>query len=308
MKDVIVIGVDHGYAAMKTVHFSFPTGLVEYEHEPYTQKDVLEYNGRYYVVGSGRQPLQRDKTQTEDYYLLTLAAIAKELEHRGAEHTASVHLAAGLPLTSFGRDKKSFRSYLYRDGSAIPFRYEGQDYTVTIQEVSLFPQGYAAVLTQTELLDEPSVIVADIGGWTVDLMRLDNRIPNAATCRSLELGMIRCLDEISEQIRRSLGLSMTAAQIESVLRSDTSHVNEDSKKIIHLEAERYTKRLLSAIAESGLDVRAMPAVFLGGGAALLKRHVSAADGLCRPVILDDVSLNAKGYEWLTERLEQKHEQ
>lgn len=44
MKDVIVIGVDHGYAAMKTVHFSFPTGLVEYEHEPYTQKDVLEYN------------------------------------------------------------------------------------------------------------------------------------------------------------------------------------------------------------------------------------------------------------------------
>ena len=55
---------------------------------------------------------------------------------------------------------------------------------------------------------------------------------------------------------------MTAAQIESVLRSDTSHVNEDSKKIIHLEAERYTKRLLSAIAESGLDVRACPLFFL----------------------------------------------
>ncbi len=55
MSGSIIIGIDHGYAAMKTVHFSFPTGLVEYEHEPYTQKDVLEYNGRYYVVGSGRQ-------------------------------------------------------------------------------------------------------------------------------------------------------------------------------------------------------------------------------------------------------------
>ena len=308
MKDVIVIGVDHGYAAMKTVHFSFPTGLVEYEHEPYTQKDVLEYNGRYYVVGSGRQPLQRDKTQTEDYYLLTLAAIAKELEHRGAEHTASVHLAAGLPLTSFGRDKKSFRSYLYRDGSAIPFRYEGQDYTVTIQEVSLFPQGYAAVLTQTELLDEPSVIVADIGGWTVDLMRLDNRIPNAASCRSLELGMIRCLDEIGEQIRRTLGLSMTAAQMESVLRGEAVRINEDARKIIDRQADAYVHRLLSAITESGLDTRAMPAVFLGGGAALLKRTVSAADGLCRPVILDDVSLNAKGYERLAERLTKNDEQ
>ena len=302
MKDVIVIGVDHGYAAMKTVHFSFPTGLVEYEHEPYTQKDVLEYNGRYYVVGSGRQPLQRDKTQTEDYYLLTLAAIAKELEHRGAEHTASVHLAAGLPLTSFGRDKKSFRSYLYRDGSAIPFRYEGQDYTVTIQEVSLFPQGYAAVLTQTELLDEPSVIVADIGGWTVDLMRLDRRIPNAATCRSLELGMIRCVDEIGEQVRRLFGLSLTAPQIESVLRGDSASMDERVRAVIHAQADKYVRGLLSAITESGLDVRAMPTVFLGGGAALMKRHGGAVEGLFRPFILDDVCLNAKGYERLVAQM------
>ena len=302
MKDVIVIGVDHGYAAMKTVHFSFPTGLVEYEHEPYTQKDVLEYNGRYYVVGSGRQPLQRDKTQTEDYYLLTLAAIAKELEHRGAEHTASVHLAAGLPLTSFGRDKKSFRSYLYRDGRAIPFRYEGQDYTVTIQEVSLFPQGYAAVLTQTELLDEPSVIVADIGGWTVDLMRLDNRIPNAATCRSLELGMIRCLDEIGEKVRQMFGVSMTDAQIESILRGGAVSVDDRVRAVIHTQAGQYVQDLLSAIMESGLDVRAMPAIFLGGGAALLKRHITATESLCRPLILDDVCLNAKGYERLVERM------
>lgn len=298
MSETITIGIDHGYAAMKSAHFSFPTGLVEYDHEPYTSKDVLEYGGRYYVVGSGRQPLQKDKTLTEDYYLLTLAAIARELEHRGAERTASVHLAAGLPLTSFGRDKKKFREYLLRGGQPVSFRYEGNGYTVTIAEVSLFPQGYAAVLTQSELLDEPSIIVADIGGWTVDLMRLDNRIPNAATCRSLELGMIRCLDEISEQIRRNLGLSMTAAQIENALQGGVSSVDENAKQIIHREAGAYVRRLLSAITESGLDARAMPAVFLGGGAALLKRHVSATDGLCRPFILDDVCMNAKGYERL----------
>ena len=301
MNDTIIIGVDHGYAAMKTAHFSFPTGLVGYEHEPYTRKDVLEMDGRFYVVGTGRQPLQKDKTRTEDYYLLTLAAIAKELEHRQTGPVASVHLAAGLPLTSFGRDKKKFEEYLFRDGQPVTFRYEWITYTVTIEKVSLFPQGYAAVLTQTTLLDEPSVIVADIGGWTVDLMRLDGRMPNAATCRSLELGMIRCLDEIAEQIRRSLGLSMTAAQIEHILNGGTG-MDEQAQKIIHKEAGAFTRRLLSAIAESGLDARAMPAIFLGGGAALMKRHVRAADGLCRPLILDDVCLNAKGYERLVEQL------
>ena len=139
-------------------------------------------------------------------------------------------------------------------------------------------------------------------------MRLDNRIPHAASCRSLELGMIRCLDEIGEQIRRALGLSMTAAQMESVLRGDAVHINEDARKIIDRQADAYVHRLLSAITESGLDTRAMPAVFLGGGAALLKRNVSAADGLCRPVILDDVSLNANGYERLAERLSKNDEQ
>ena len=276
MSEGYVIGVDHGYAAMKTVHGSFPSGLVAYEHEPYTQKNVLEYGGTYYVVGSGRQPLQKDKTRTEDYYLLTLAAIARELDCRNAERTCSVILAAGLPLTSFGRDKKKFRAYLLRDGKPVPFRYEGRDYTVTVRDVKLFPQGYAAVLTQTELLDEPSVIVADIGGWTVDLMRLDNRLPNAATCRSLEWGMIRCID--------------------------ASSLPDEAKGIIHAQADLYVQNLLSTITECGLDTRAMPTIFIGGGAALMKRRVSATNGLCRPVILDDVSLNAKGYERLVRQM------
>ncbi len=114
--------------------------LVAHEHEPYTLNNVLEYGGKYYVVGSGRQPLQKDKTQTEDYYLLTLAAIAKELEYRNAGTVADVHLAAGLPLTSFGRDKKAFRDYLCRDGKPVSFRFEGQDYVITISKVSLYPR------------------------------------------------------------------------------------------------------------------------------------------------------------------------
>ena len=299
MSDVCTIGVDHGYAAMKTAHCSFPTGVVEYEHEPYTQKNVLEYGGRYYVVGSGRQPLQKEKAATEDYYLLTLA---KEIEVREADRTTEVVLAAGLPLTSFGRDKRRFREYLLRDGKPVLFRYEGREYAVTVTDVSLFPQGYAAVLTQAELLDEPSIVVADIGGWTVDLMRLDNRIPNAATCRSLELGMIRCLDEISEKVRQMFGISMTDPQIEAVLRGSVGSINERVKAVIHAQANQYVQELLSAITESGLDTRAMPAIFLGGGAALLKRHVAATEGLCRPLILDDVCLNAKGYERLVERM------
>ena len=37
------IGIDHGYYAIKTRHFSFPAGIAVYSHEPYTLQNTLEY-------------------------------------------------------------------------------------------------------------------------------------------------------------------------------------------------------------------------------------------------------------------------
>ena len=37
----------------------------------------------------------------------------------------------------------------------------------------------------------------------------------------------------------------------------------------------------------------------------MKRRVAAAEGLCRPFILDDVCLNAKGYERLVGQMSQR---
>ena len=90
----IIIGIDHGYYAIKTAHCSFPAGLTSYgEHEPYTRQGLLEFGGCFFVCGSGRQPIQRDKTANDNYYLLTLAAIAKEIRQRGLPPECSVRIA-----------------------------------------------------------------------------------------------------------------------------------------------------------------------------------------------------------------------
>ena len=227
----IIIGIDHGYYAIKTAHCSFPAGLTSYgEHEPYTRQGLLEFGGCFFVCGSGRQPIQRDKTVNDNYYLLTLAAIAKEILQRGLPPECSVRIAAGLPLTSFGRDKPKFRDYLLRSKQPVNFRFEDVEYSITIEEVAIFPQGYAALMTETGLLqDEPSMLLMDLGGWTVDLMRIDNAIPVADTAHSLELGMIRCVDDIREQVRRETGLSLTDAQIENMLAGQPCTVSQTTK-------------------------------------------------------------------------------
>ncbi len=300
MSDMHVIGIDHGNAGMKTRSYCFSSGIAEYEHEPFTAKDVLEYDGKYYVCGTGRQPYLRDKTVNNRYYLLTLAAIAKEMNARQIASPADICIAAGLPLTNYGRDINAFSNYLTSKSNPIRFKYEKKDFEINIREVLIFPQAYAALSLHTDMIKgEPSIIVADIGGWTVDLMRIDYGTPDASTCRSLELGMIRCMDEIAEQVRRSVGLSVTAAQIESVLKGESCAMNEKARTVIKAEGEKYTERLLSAISESGFDTAAMPIIFMGGGAGLMKSHVAPSLDLYRPIIIEDIQVNAKGYERLT---------
>ena len=132
----IIIGIDHGYYAIKTAHCSFPAGLTSYgEHEPYTRQGLLEFGGCFFVCGSGRQPIQRDKTMNDNYYLLTLAAIAKEIQQRSLPPECSVRIAAGLPLTSFGRDKPRFKEYLLRSKQPVNYKFEGVEYSITIEEV-----------------------------------------------------------------------------------------------------------------------------------------------------------------------------
>lgn len=293
----IIIGIDHGYSAIKTRQVCFPTGITHYEYEPYTMQNVLQYTNSYYVCGTGRQTLVKNKTANENYYLLTMAAIAQEIQKRRCERTAKVVLAAGLPLAGFGREKQPFREYLFRKEQPLRFQYEKERYEIQIEDVKLFPQGYSALALYPEYLkDEPSVLLIDIGGWTVDLMRLDNAVPNAATCGSLELGVIRCMDEIMEQVRRNTGLSVTDAQIERVLNGKSCSMPQEVVSIITHQGRLYIEKILSAITEAGFDLRAVPSVFMGGGAAIFKHRVSEQDRLCRPIYLTDVHANAAGYE------------
>ena len=48
------------------------------------------------------------KVEDDSFYLLTLAAVAKELKRRGLAE-AKVFLAVGLPLTRFGAEKNSVK-------------------------------------------------------------------------------------------------------------------------------------------------------------------------------------------------------
>ena len=41
-------------------------------------------------------------------------------------------------------NKPKFREYLLRSNQPVNYKFEGVEYSITIEEVAIFPQGYAA--------------------------------------------------------------------------------------------------------------------------------------------------------------------
>ncbi len=121
----MIIGIDHGYYAIKTKQVCFPTGLMRYTYEPYTMQNVLQYGGAYYVCGTGRQTLVKDKTANDNYYLLTLAALAQEIRKRKGEKSAKVVLAAGLPLPDLEGKNRNLRNICFGRNSLSAFSTKG---------------------------------------------------------------------------------------------------------------------------------------------------------------------------------------
>ena len=65
---------------------------------------MLTFNGRYYLIGEGHKEFAPDKVKDEDYYVLTLAAIAKELK---AENLTSTHCDCGRIAADLDKRTKS---------------------------------------------------------------------------------------------------------------------------------------------------------------------------------------------------------
>ena len=158
----IIIGVDHGYGNMKTAHRIFKTGVECMEEEPIVSRNFVKYKDKFYVIGESHLVHQGNKTESEDFHILTLAALAEELKFRGL-HEANVTLAVGLPLAWMKSQGADYKRYLLKE-QELHFECS----------VEVFPQGFAAIVNLGAM--SGINMLADIGNGTIDVMQIiDNK-------------------------------------------------------------------------------------------------------------------------------------
>lgn len=297
----MLIAIDHGNHACKSVHFNFVSGLAQHSVRPPMADEVLEYNGEFWTLSGQRLPYRRDKTRDESFFILTLFAIAKELAFAGPLPSAEkIDLAVGLPPEHYGLLKDKFRDYFKRNQS-VQFIYNDKPITIMIRDVFVYPQAFAAIAPQkSQLKHHLRLFLVDIGGYTTDVLLLRQGKPDMQFCRSLETGVITMNNDIIRRVGALHDMQIEDEHIIAVLAGKETILPVEVKDTIRKSAEQHAINILNQLRELKVDLRSNPAVFIGGGSALFRDYLEKSPLVASATFVESVNANAIGYQAMAE--------
>lgn len=294
-----IIGIDHGNRNIKTRNEIFTAAVQPLQTRPDSFENILEYQNRYYQIG-GRVPRSEkvDKTVDDDYYLLTLAGLAKELKHRELSE-ASIKLGAALPPRRFQTQKEGFKKYLSKT-KEIHFRFEGTNYHICLENTYIFMQGHVVIYT---LLNEDDgfCLLIDIGGGTVDLVGFVDGMPDGNYYIS-DKGALYCIDKVNEEIVARFGTGVPPYITEAFMRNGNYDCPEKYQKVITSQLKEYSAGIYGFIRSNKYNPDLTKMIFMGGGASVIEKFGSNKTKDVK--FITEVRANAIGCEEAVKRIEQ----
>ena len=156
---------------------------------------------------------QGNKTESEDFHILTLAALAEELMFRGL-HEANVTLAVGLPLAWMKSQGADFKRYLLKE-QELHFEFRKERYHVHLCGAEVFPQGFAAIVNLGAM--RGMNMLADIGNGTMNVMQIIDNKPLEKSLVTDKFGVGICMKEIQKELSKENGEDMPEMLIEPLL-------------------------------------------------------------------------------------------
>ena len=294
-KNKVIIGIDHGYGNIKTANHVFRTGVLKHDAEPLFTKNLLVYDGRYYTIGEGHKEFTPEKQIDEDYYVLTLAAIAMEL-HSVGKTDADVFIAAGLPLTWTNGQKSEFAAYLTKNND-VTFTFQRVRYRIRILGANIYPQGYAAIAEYAAKLKGVNM-VADVGNGTMNTLTIINGVPQQGRMFTEQFGTYQCTRAVREAFSQKTHRNIDDAIIEEVMISGKADIDEKDLEIIKATAMEYVKDIFRRLREHGYDDKTVTLYVTGGGGCLIRNFGNYNAN--RVFFVEDIRAAARGYEYMAE--------
>lgn len=298
----MLVSVDHGNKSVKTPYFLFTSGIIVSEDKPALSTDYIFRNGKYYTLTEKRIAYLRDKTEDDRFYVLTLFAIAYELRRKEIPESldpVDITLLVGLPPAHYGRQHTRFESYFLKNRAVIDFEFCGEYRSIRISKVVSYTQALAAAVTQFAALKNYGVsYIIDIGGFTVDVLKLRNGRPDLEVVESFERGIITLYNSIISKCNSQFARLLEDCDIDEVIRNEPTMLPGEVQLLIRSMTDDFLSEFYNFLREHGIDVKTSKCVFAGGGSLLLRSTIERSGKVAFPIFIDDIHANAVGYQLL----------
>lgn len=296
-KGILIVAIDHGFCTIKTPNEVFDNGVKKLDTMPAFMENTIKYDNAYYKIGEGRLSMKDTKTSDDDYFILTLAAIAKEMERERITHANKIVIAAGLPFGRYGAEKEDFAKYLKR--GFVMFQYNDKTYSGKIDDVKLFPQCYAAVVNRLANMS-PEQLIVDIGSKTIDVVHTKNHKPVETECFSIPEALIAATRQVENAIYNQMNKHIAEEQIQKIMMGEKCDLPEKYIEVCKQQLILFAKKVEGQLKENGYDPEITPIVYCGGGACVMKLFGTIkGPHIC---YMEDVKANAIGYEFITGKM------
>jgi len=307
----MIIAIDHGNKQVKTMNKTFTAGYAESEFDPRLGGETILYEGKYYTLTEKRINYMRNKALDERYLVLTMFALAYEIEANNAYSSdfIEVDLLVGLPPSHIGGQIDTFKAYFLRNNGLYTFSMNGKSYGVRVRSVNAYPQGMAAIMTLFDQIEaHPKVTLIDIGGYTVIYMVFRNGEPDKSAYDSLENGVIHLYNAIIKRVLDDFDTRLNEAEIDAVINGTYDDVSDEIKAAIESEAKTFVHNLLNRLREDQIELKTGITVFAGGGSILLKKYLEQwGDRITKPIFITDINAMSEDMNYFIFRINPSEE-
>lgn len=300
----IIIGVDNGNKLTKTLNNNFISGVTSTELQPALNVDWLKFENMYYVLSNDRNLYLRDKTVDERTFVLTLFAVAKEILSRDLYSSfLEIDLAVGLPPEHLSTLASKFKNYFLKK-EMVSFFYKDKLFRLHFKSVNCFPQTFAAIAKDmSEIAEYSTVYVVDIGGYTMDVLEINDGNLNFEKCQSKEFGVIKMYNKVIKAMR-AVNIIISEKEIDDIILGNVEKIllpveyQVEIKKIV----DDYINAAFSTLREDDCDIKNRYTFFIGGGSKLFAEYIKNNKLVGKHKINYSISANAEGYEYLTKMI------
>jgi plasmid segregation protein ParM len=293
MKEQILIAIDSGKHRTKglcrykgnTFMTNFRTKLQQVSNlgvDIQPGSYLVEYNANQYIIGDMVSEDYTDYSLSKTsliHQVSIYTAISILLKKANAPSGVDIRLAINVPISIYKNNiqKEEFKRMVENFGNSIHIMVSGKAYSFRLLDVTLVFEGVGLIYAKPEIYKHKNTIVVDLGGLNTTFCQFRGIQPIINMMTTSDLGINVLKGKIGNVINERYGLSVSADDLELVLRSgyfaNKGEIFHDSKSLIEELKFEHLQQIIQFAKSRGYTFNMSDINFTGGGSIILRNYI-----------------------------------